>query len=429
VANTQPTLYVGRHSSEVPTISLRDFGDLLKRYREDRGLTQAEAAATVEVSRATFAQWETGRHLPAEERVHQLDEYLVANGELTDAAGQARGLPRPRPLEPSDVGAPPTKSLAQVLLDVRGALVDQLCHDEQGRPAGWRHNLVPSDDPPTALSTAFGLGALAVLPPGPDPGVADLTEAVLAKAVRDGDRIVGWAASVQRAPRLESTAMLLDALMRVGVTFKVDDVLRIVGDLFDDTARQRPFVLTTALRPLLYVAPDAGLTHDVVDALLECRVDFDGVRIWPEKSLTRDQPLLEPSAAHTAHAVTMLRNASGAASADAVAEAEQWLTRTEDFNGISEIIRRDLGDGRREELTIHHFTSAWVVRALAGAAVPPRGRIERALTHVWERYDPNLHLWAWGNGDVPAWMLVDSVMALVEAALALQPTPIEPDSS
>jgi hypothetical protein len=106
-----------------------------------------------------------------------------------------------------------------------------------------------------------------------------------------------------------------------------------------------------------------------------------------------------------------------------LAMAEQWISEADDLNGVTEIIRRDLDADRREELTLHRFTSTWVARALAGAGVPDQRRIEHALGYVWERYDPGLNLWAWGNGDVPVWMLADAVAALHDAALALHTGP------
>jgi hypothetical protein len=60
-------------------------------------------------------------------------------------------------------------------------------------------------------------------------------------------------------------------------------------------------------------------------------------------------------------------------------------------------------------------------------AEPVAVAIKRALDYVWDRYDSDLHLWAWGNGDVPAWMLMDAVSALHDAALALAPGAAEAD--
>jgi hypothetical protein len=44
---------------------------------------------------------------------------------------------------------------------------------------------------------------------------------------------------------------------------------------------------------------------------------------------------------------------------DAVPAAEQWIADADDLNGVTEIIRRDLGSDHREELPLHRFTSTW----------------------------------------------------------------------
>jgi hypothetical protein len=184
---------------------------------------------------------------------------------------------------------------------------------------------------------------------------------------------------------MEATAATIDALLRAGVGIKVDDVLRMVGDLVDETTLARPSILSIALAPLLRVAPDADLTATLVRALLGCRVPINGVPLWPEKRLHRDQPLLTPSVFHTAQALTVLRTAPEELVGDDVAAAERWIADAEDLNGTTEIIRRDLDADHREDLAFHRFTSTWVVRALAGAAVPDRRRIEHALDYVWSR--------------------------------------------
>jgi transcriptional regulator with XRE-family HTH domain len=389
-------------------------------------MTQDKAASRIGVSRATFAQWETARHLPAEERVHELDKLLRAGGELIAAAEEARPGHRARSPEGSAPAAG-TRSLLHVLADTRKAFLEQLCTDENGRPTGWRHHLVPSDDPPSVLSTAYGLKVLAMLG-GPDASTPAVVQWVLDRAVRDGDRLVGWRARAQRAPRMEMTATALEALLHAGVPIGVDDVVRMLADLVDDSVRARPFIISSALEPLLRVAPDSGLAADLVRMLLDCRVDFGGVRVWPEKLLHRDQPMLSASLAHTACAVTVLRGAPEELLGDSVRSAEDWIADQDDLNGVSEIIRRDLADDQREELSIHHFTSTWVVRALAGVAEPDRRLINHALDYIWDRYDPNLHFWAWGNGDTPVWMLADAVAALQDAAFAFLPAPAPADT-
>src|SRR3954453_18485852 len=79
----------------------RTFGALLRDLRERRALTQADIAAKVGVSRATFTQWETGRHLPISQRLHELDRLLDADGELVAAAEQLRPPPRVGPFDTS----------------------------------------------------------------------------------------------------------------------------------------------------------------------------------------------------------------------------------------------------------------------------------------------------------------------------------------
>jgi DNA-binding XRE family transcriptional regulator len=429
VANTHPTPNVGNRLARRPTVSLFGFGELLKRYREQAAMTQQRAAKVIAVSRATFAQWETGRHLPTEQRVHELDRLLGANGELIAAARSARPSPRLRPVDDYELASTArNQSLLQVLDGARRALLEQLGYDDDGRPTGWRHNLVPSDEPPSVTSTAYGLKVLA-MHGGPDARTPAVVKWVLDRAVRDDDgRRIGWRARAQVAPRMEITAPVIDALLRAGVEVKVDDVLRMLGDLVDETTLARPTILCSALGPLLRVAPDAELTATLVRALVDCRFPFGDGLLWPEKLVHRNQPLLTPSVAVTAHVVTVLRTAPQELVGDAVPAAEQWIADAEDLNGVTEIIRRDLGPDHREELPLHRFTSTWVVRALAGCAVPDRRRIEHALRYVWERYDPALHFWAWGNGDAPVWMLNDAVAALHDAALALHSTPAFPDT-
>lgn len=411
------------HSTEhSPPMGLTRFGDVLRRHREGRALTQDRAAAGMNVSRATFTQWELGKHLPAEQRVLQLDLMLEAGGELVAAAAEVRSAgPRTRPVDISGG----TRSLMRVLQETRQAFLKQIYRDSEGRPLGWRHNLVESPERATMVSTIYGLKVLALLG-GPDAGTAPVVERVMRAGLAEG-RITGWAASTQFAPRLEATGAAFDALLRAGVLLDVDEIIRVIDDLLDDTARERPLILAMGLEPLLRIAPDSLLAADMVRALLDSRRDFGGVLLWPEKSLHRDQPLVGASVAHTARAITILRDAPGELVGDAVVVAEEWLARQSNIDGVTEIIRRSFSEGSREEITLHHFTSAWVVRALAGAAVPDRTAITRALEVVWKRYDPQHHLWAWGNGDVPVWMLADALAAVQEAAFALSATPIPVD--
>ncbi len=193
----------------------------------------------------------------------------------------------------------------------------------------------------------------------------------------------------------------------------------------DEIARERPFILTLALRPLMRIAPEAPLTQRIVRLLLDLRRDFDGVGLWTEKALPGEQPMVEPSVAHTAYAVSALRLAEAELVADAIAPAEKWLATPLNLGGVTEIVRRTRPDGDPEELAFHHFTAALVVRALAGAERPDRPAIERALQVVWERYDYTRHLFTWGNGDTPVWLLQEAVEAVQDAAFALFTAPAD----
>jgi transcriptional regulator with XRE-family HTH domain len=397
------------------------FGELLRRLREQQSKTQAEVAEKIGVSRVTFGQWESDKFLPQPHRVRDLDDLLGAAGDLIAIAGHARPAPAPRAAEPAEPVAGGGRSLVRLFADIRRAFLEQLVMDDPEQ-LGWRHNLVPSEEPPSTLSTAYGLKALAMLG-GPDARTPAVVDSVLKQAVRTDDgRLVGWKARVQFAPRLETTATALDALLHAGVPVPVDDVIRMLRDLLDDTALQRPFILTTALEPLLRVASDSTLAAELVQRLLDTRIEADGLRLWPEKLLSnRDQLLLAPSVAHTARAVTVLRRAPQGLVGDAAISAEQWLATADDINGVTEIVRRLVGDRQLEQLTFDHFTSAWVARALAGGAAPDRRRIVHALDFVWSRFDSERNLWAWGNGDTPVWMLADAVAALQDSAFALLP--------
>lgn len=429
MVNVEPTPTVGPGPSEGLPVSLHEFGELLRGFRERAGLTQGAAADEIGVSRPTVVQWEAGRYLPAPENAARLDQLLGAGTEISNAANAVRRPQRPRPVAvaaPTPAPVVTGKPLLQVFGDVRSALLGRLVHDGDGHPLGWPHYLVPDSDDVTPLSTAYGLKGLALLG-GLDPRTTALVGTLRDLAERDSDgRILGWRARTSAAPRIETTAVVFDALRRVGADLDPDDVVRCLSDLLDDVARTRPLVLTTTLDALLGIAPGSALAEEVVGLLLDCRVEFPEGLLWPEKRVESPQPGIRPSVAHTARAVNALRHAADDGSRAAVADAERWLIGDVDLGGVSESIVRVLVDGRAEELAFHSFTSAHVARALAGMAEPPAAQIRRALEVVWERYQESLHLWAWGNGDVPVWMIMDAINALNDTALAMTPTPVRP---
>jgi transcriptional regulator with XRE-family HTH domain len=400
------------------------FGEVLRSHRDRRGLTQEGAAELLGVSRVTFTQWEGNKHLPAVSRAHELDQALDASGALALALQQAHSKSprsgRTAPVAPVHATGP---TLATVLKNARRALLDQLCFDDNGNPLGWRHNLVPSTERPSIVSTTYGLGALALLG-GPDVHTPQIVDRIMSSGVQADGTITGWRFSTQREPRMEATTKAIDSLRLAGASLEVDKIIKVLRDLYDETSRERPFILTLAAQPLLRVAPDAAFTAEIVRNLLDSRREFHGTLLWPEKRLHRDQPLLDPSVAHTARAITVLREAPSELVGDAVTSAEGWLAEQTNLGGVTEIVRRTLDGGEREELAFHQFTAAHVVQALSGSERPDTRAIARALRMVWERYDPDTGLWAWGNGDVPVWMLADAVEAVQGAALAMTTAPL-----
>lgn len=403
-----------------------DVGRELKRLRLARGETQAESAAAIGVSRANLTQWETGKYLPSAQNARQLDDHFRAsNGlvRLIEAARSPQGA-GPEPVTNAKLISG-QRTLRDVFHQVGRSLVGHVIRDDGGSPIGWRHNL-QEDKHQTPLSTAYGIKAMLVVgEPYVDFGA--LAASVLAMRSVDG----GWVGR-SGTNRPEITATVLDALFRVGASVSVDEALGLVERSLDPFSRTRPYLLATALQTVVRLRPDAPLATELVDELLAARLDFDGVPLWPEKNVS-GLVLPEPSTVHTARAVVAMCDVlrcRGERSdiLDAVGQATQWLTdRAHPDDGvIEELVRpRPDGDGTTR-VGIRHFTPAWVVQALSVAPEVPLRRLRRALDALWERYDPELGLWAWGNGDLPIWMSLDSVTALNTATLRVAEPPLSP---
>lgn len=377
----------------------------------------------VKVSRATLAQWEVGRHLPSVENARLLDDYLRAAGALAALADAARSSLRPR--APATAGVLPrakTQSLADVFRRVGQAMVTHLIRDPDGAPSGWRHNL-QQGEPQTALSTAYGIKTMLMLDE-PYIDLRALEQSIRSMEVPRG----GWASRSQVSSRPEVNAVVIDALFRLGTDIPVERAMSMLEQSVDDVGRARPFVLTSVLHTVLRLRPASPFADRLVEGLLATRRVFDGVPLWPEKVEPDLASLVEPSVAHTARAVVALQAARTTRRpelAEALSTATRWLVEQDRDGGVSEDLDRTDVTGAAANVTIRHFTSAWVAQALAGSEEPPVARITRALQTVWSRYDPTEGLWAWGNGDLPIWMTHDSVAALRSTALALHNTPIE----
>jgi DNA-binding XRE family transcriptional regulator len=397
----------------------------MKRLRQAVGETQAQSAQAIGVSRANLAQWETGKYLPSVHNARRLDEHLRAESLLVRlvVAARSRG-PRRQSADTRANTAETAGSLTTVFHQVGEAMVSYLVRDADGRPHGWRHNL-QNDKHPTALGTAYGIRALLeVGEPYVDLGA--LGESLLAMQAPQG----GWM-SRSGSNRPEATAAALDALFRMGTTLSADDGLAMLDESLDDFARTRPYLLSSALQTARRLRPDSALVDRLVDDLLAARLRFDGVPLWPEKV----EPGLfqpEPSVAHTARAVVALRGVGHNRDRDDIRVASDtaidWLVdRIHPDDGVTEELIRPTPDGEgTTRVFVRHFTSALVVQALSGVPDVPASRIHSALNTLWSRYNREISLWAWGNGDLPVWMTMDSVIALRSAALALAASPVSP---
>ncbi|MEU0536281.1 helix-turn-helix transcriptional regulator [Amycolatopsis tolypomycina] len=400
-------------------MTVKQVGAELRRLREAAGQTQADVARIVGVSRANLTQWETGRYLPSVENARLLDNHFRPTNSLVELVESARSTTS-APAGVLTTGG----SLLEVFRRAGATLAGELIRDENGRAVGWRHNLQKRGEH-TTLATAYGVSAMAVLG---EPYI-DLHTVVEGLYARRSE--FGWQGrSAGRRP--EVTAAVVDALFQVSTVLSAEEALtHLEHSLDNDYSRTRPFLLATVLRTAARIGPDARLTRRLTDDLLAVRLDHDGVRLWGEKK----EPRLvapEPTTAHTARAVVALRELlrAGEDRADvreAVEVGTQWLVdRTHPDDGMMEDLALPQPGQRAVPVNIKHFTSAWVVQALAEAPKVPTVRLNRALGSLWERYEAGLGLWAWGSGDLPIWMTLDAVTALRAAALAFAAPPFLP---
>ncbi|WET83188.1 helix-turn-helix transcriptional regulator [Amycolatopsis sp. QT-25] len=411
-------------SPDAETVTASDVGRELRRLRKAAGETQAETARIVGVTRANLTQWETGKYLPSAHNARRLDDHFRAANALVTLAETARSPHEHLPSVLGDAGVVDTsRSLLQVFHTVGAKLAGHLIRDADGKPLGWRHNL-QKDTGPKALSTAYGINTMLLVG---DPYI-DLH--TLAEDLYRLQSDHGWRGRAG-GKRPETTASVVDALFRTS-TMSADEGLDLLEGSLDPYSRTRPYLLSAVLHTAVRLRPDAPLTDRLIDALLAARLDFGGARLWPEKN---EAGLVAPEASvvHTARSVVVLRDVLCGREdrndvREAADEATQWLIdRSHADDGVAEDLERPRPDGEgTTRIIIRHFTAAWVVQALATAPFLPLPRLNRALGTLWERYDADQGLWAWGSGDLPIWQTLDAVTALRAAALAAAGPPLSP---
>lgn len=386
------------------------LGQDLKARRRAAGFTQDAAARHVGVKRPTLTQWEADRHRPSREHLAKLDELYGARGELIRLAAGAR----------SDEQEEPSRQLyvADVFRGVADALVAALIKDENGRPLGWSRNLTAST--PSPLSTAYVIRTLQLL----DDARVDLSSL----ADMFGDPTAGYSYRHENhQTRPEVTAVVLATLARLGHLPDADTALSRLKQDIDQFARERPFVLAVVLEAVLAIRPDSELAQELTRDLLDARLRYNQHTLWAMNSAAPAERTA-PSVAHTARATAVLRIARPTTRYrsevdEAIDMAIEWMSdlHKSDVGAVETLDRSE----DAPPISVHHFTSAWVIRSLAGTKGVPGSRIQAALGTLWGSYSHKIRLWTWrDDGSVPSWMTLDAVSALRVLAEASLTTPL-----
>jgi transcriptional regulator with XRE-family HTH domain len=402
----------------LPTAEKRVFGSEVREALRSRGQTTDDAASALGLSAEEIRQWASGQDFPSGEKARALDEYLTARGSIYGLAEglRSKAIRAEHGAGPPRLATVPAPTLRQVFRNVARALRDSLTKNAAGVPHGWPPDLRQLGTGASHVSTAFGLRAMLLLE---DSLAADLVP--VATELRDGASPTGgYAAKSQSVPRPEATATVMLALQRIDGTASLRPHLDTMRDNIKDLERTRPYILTTMLETTLQLAPDSELTATLIRNLLDARRPYGDLLLWPEKV----EPLLispAPSIAHTARAVRALAQVAEQAPEvkAALDQAAAWLAGQRDLGNVSEIIDRELEDGRIEQHYIRHFTAAWVVKALISVGLPTsHPAVSTAIDWIWSSYNEPAALWNWNNGDLPIWMTHDAVDALRLASLA-----------
>lgn len=394
------------------------FGPALRAARERAGFTQKAVAGHIGVDRAQVSQWETNRHLPLPSTIEKLGRLLGAGDELTRALEEPRaGAPAPTPPVPAP-GPPDGPTLYDVHRALGRVLVDELVVQD-GRPLGWRRDF-RDDLGPTAFTTASAIRLLTLLQDPPYVDRRALGEELLRFRYREG----GWGTrNIGRRP--EATAVVIDALERIGADVDVDKALGELEGLMVGANLHHTYVLVEALSICARLRPGSAFTRRIAATLLETRNTTTGA--WPEKRPAVRGATSAPSTAHTARAMTVLAHALERGLGDpqgeydaAVTSAQAWLVENYELIPVRENVEPD----GQKDLEIRHFTPALVTHALASVREPSWELLETALLQLWTFYNPAIGRWQWDNGDVPVWMQVDALRAVTAAHTRLTTVPV-----
>ncbi|AJT62704.3 hypothetical protein [Streptomyces chattanoogensis] len=361
---------------------------------------------------------------------------------LVHARGGAGSRPRVPAVAPSRVGPLPELMDGAYAALRRGLSVIEV--PGRGPLTGWPHSLAESDPPvhPTAFGTAYGLHLLLdIAPLDGRIRVGEVAETLWLLRLPGG----GWAARSQGSgARPEVSAIVLGALARAGadprlLQSEVRSCEALLDPEHDAPGLANTYVVTNVLRGLLRAAPGSAALEGLREVLVN-GATADPVRgnhrCWGAALATgRGNPA--PSAVHTARAVVTLDRAAQVLGEDerqrAVREEGlRWLLAggAADLENCQEDVRRPGREDplHQELLSVRHFASAWVARALmtdgarrtaADGAGPTAW--EAQLTAAVERVSGMQQggVWRWDDGPMghPVWMAYQGLSVLRRHAL------------
>jgi hypothetical protein len=297
---------------------------------------------------------------------------------------------------------------------------------------GWSHFVEEAREGirPTAIGTAYGLkSCLLIDPAGGRPEYAALCETLWRLQLPDE----GWAARTQSGVgRPEVTALVLGVLGRSsGNSDRLADAVsafeRILTEEADPVGMSRTYVAAASLCGLVRICPGSARLAELRRMLVTGATrdpKHENLLCWADQLADGRRSGLVPSIPHTARAIVALSRAARTRDPDGQAESTvkegiRWLVSQGALARQTEQIRRTLDDRRYESVTVRHFTSALVARALM---CPEARDVENrdallieAVREVWSSQHGGL--WEWDNGEHPLWMTYQGLSVLHGYAL------------
>jgi transcriptional regulator with XRE-family HTH domain len=373
------------------------LGEEIARWRRARGLSQAQLADALGVTRTNVSGWENGRTRPTRRHLDALVDVLGVGDEFR-ASGLLSG-----PL-----------SLAVVQRRTAAALIRHMETEvgSDGTVIGWRYDLDEPGRPLAALSTAYGVRAVL------EAVGADwrINLPAVRTALRSWELPAGgWSPkSTGGRARPEVTAVVLATLRDAGesgdyVARRLDLLVEML-ERPDGTPRNRPYVLATSLIELSGLPVDDAVGRNLAERLVSMSIEAtDGDRAWPEtvrphRGLGGSPP---PSTAHSAMAVCALaawaRRLDDASMSDVAQAGRRWIEN----HGNLALEDEWFSDWDESRTAVRHFTPAWALRAVVDTGGDVAGRPSgAALRATLSHYNPEASLWRWPRhgGMFPVWM-------------------------